>query len=917
MQTFEPVAEFGEAVVALDDDAAAIRSGLRAAGIGLFEYVLGASHLRVSARCAELLDRPGSHELPRSYVASLLHPDELDMLRAAAMRTAEGNGRAVVVHRVQLPGGQVRWLRTSLLAQHDARGRVTRWSGASELAEGAPETWSATRIATLDGAGLADVATRLQLATAAAGIGIHDFDIASGSIRWDTRVREIWGVGPDEPVTYGTFMSGLHPGDLDRVDAAVRGSLDPQGDGTFSCEYRVVHRATRVVRWVHTTGRVTFTDGKAVRMVGTVQDISERKRLYDAVEAVQSRLQMALDASSTGLWSWDPLTDQMLWSPETHRILGVPEGVPTPTGTDFVAMIHPEDQAAAELEVELAVEQRRPYECEFRLIRPDGSLVWIAERGQAIRDESDGVLRVTGTVTNVTQRRRDEEAVRRGEERLRLALEAARAGAWDWDVRANEVLWSPEMFELFGIEHRTSPLTFAEFAATIDPRDLPAVEHAVAEALAGRTAQYRTEFRVIHPDGSCRWLTGLGKVQPGPDGRPLRMYGLNLDITAYKQLEEALQRADRQKDEFLAMLSHELRNPLAPIRTVARILESPLLDEAQIAWARQVIQRQVHHLALLLDDLLDVARITQGKLEIQRTPVTLQAVLEPAIEAVQPLLVERHHRLVLDLPPGPVEFRADPLRLSQVVSNLLANAAKYTNPGGRVELRARAEADGLVIEVVDNGVGIPADALPHIFGLFAQVDATRALSGGGLGVGLALVRGLLELHGGRVEAESDGPGCGSTFRAILPWSPDESVGEPPGPPSDAAPTAPLRVLVVDDNSDAADALGVLLQLAGHEVWVEHGGAEALRRAQAVTFDAAVIDIGMPDMDGYELARRLRELPAGRTMLLVALTGWGQASDKTRAAEAGFDEHLTKPVDTPELQAVLRLRQGGAPGPAPR
>jgi PAS domain S-box-containing protein len=387
---------------------------------------------------------------------------------------------------------------------------------------------------------------------------------------------------------------------------------------------------------------------------------------------------------------------------------------------------------------------------------------------------------------------------------------------------------------------------------------------------------------------------------------------LTEDITERKQGEarlrrsqEALQEADRRKDEFLATLAHELRNPLAPIRTAAQILGSPKVSPQQLQWAQSVIQRQVGHMALLLDDLLDIARITRGKLELKTERVKLTDVVDSAVEAARPLLDGKHHSFKVSLPAEALILRADPLRLSQVLSNLLTNAAKYTDPGGHIELSGHVQDGVLCLSVQDDGIGMSPESLERNFEMFSQAEGTSTRSDGGLGIGLALVRGLVELHGGAVEAMSEGPGRGSKFTVQLP------LADPVASPAAAAETdAPAvakvgrRVLVADDNKDAADALAMLLELAGHEVRVAHGGRAALSLAQTFRPDVAVLDIGMPELNGYEVAKELRREPWGSRMYLIALTGWGQDDDRQRAKDAGFDRHLTKPVDTDALEKLL-------------
>jgi signal transduction histidine kinase/CheY-like chemotaxis protein len=398
--------------------------------------------------------------------------------------------------------------------------------------------------------------------------------------------------------------------------------------------------------------------------------------------------------------------------------------------------------------------------------------------------------------------------------------------------------------------------------------------------------------------------TLLSSIQAAIRARA-RQYQLRDQFEALRTTGAALREADQRKDIFLATLAHELRNPLAPIRTAAQVLASPKLAPQQLQWVQNVIQRQVGQMALLLDDLLDIARITQGKLELKKTRVTLTDVVDSAVEAARPLIDGKHHELTITLPPEDLAFEADPLRLSQVLCNLLTNAAKYTDPAGHIELSGSLQNETLCLSVKDDGIGIEPHALARIFQMFSQIDGTSTRSESGLGIGLALVKGLLELHGGTIEAHSHGSGQGSEFCVRLPLGTPEfrerqktDVDAPPvGPPA-------RRVMIADDNKDAADALGMLLDLAAHEIRVAYSGRSALTLARTFRPDVAFIDIGMPDLSGYEVARELRREPWGAGICLVALTGWGQDDDRQRAKHAGFDQHMTKPVDPDALERLL-------------
>jgi PAS domain S-box-containing protein len=376
------------------------------------------------------------------------------------------------------------------------------------------------------------------------------------------------------------------------------------------------------------------------------------------------------------------------------------------------------------------------------------------------------------------------------------------------------------------------------------------------------------------------------------------------DITRRKQWERELVEADRRKDEFLATLAHELRNPLAPIRQAASIARNPRANDAQKRWSNDVIERQVQHMSLLLDDLLDVSRITHGTLQLRKQPTDLQSILDAAVETARPLIDERNHQLQLELPMS-LQVYGDPLRLAQVLSNLLTNAAKYTNPGGQIRVRGAQQGDELVLSVEDNGIGIAAQELPKVFGMFAQVRSSQDHAAGGLGIGLALAKGIVELHGGRIEAASAGSGQGSRFTVHLP---NKQAAQqdvlPAAARSDGAATVGKRILLADDNRDAAESLALLLRLEGHEVDLAHDGEAAMSLFTERRPDVALLDIGMPKQNGYEVARQIRATPKGHKVLLIAVTGWAQDSDKAQSRAAGFDHHLTKPVEPDTLIGLL-------------
>src|SRR6202050_4189032 len=400
-------------------------------------------------------------------------------------------------------------------------------------------------------------------------------------------------------------------------------------------------------------------------------------------------------------------------------------------------------------------------------------------------------------------------------------------------------------------------------------------------------------------------IVGASKVARDVSDRKAAEQALRESEQRLRASEEALRDADRRKDEFLALLAHELRNPLAPIRYALAANKKEGRAPEQQKRAEEVIERQVTHMSRLLDDLLDVSRITRSTLELKKSPTELTLIVGSAIETARPILDSKHHALTLDLPKQAVQLDADPVRLAQVFSNILINAAKYTDPGGRIQLRATQREGELVVAISDNGLGISDDMKPRLFTLFSQAQSAMGRSEGGLGVGLSLVRGLVSLHGGSVEAFSEGAGKGSEFIVRIP------VGtQSERPESDAATDAPvpgagLKILVVDDSRDAADTCAILLELSGHHVQTAYTGQRALQLAETFRPHVLLLDIGIPDLDGYQLAKKVRAAPWGRGAVLIAVTGWGQEADRRRAFEAGFDHHLTKPIAAETVESLMQ------------
>jgi len=502
--------------------------------------------------------------------------------------------------------------------------------------------------------------------------------------------------------------------------------------------------------------------------------------------------------------------------------------------------------------------------------------------------------------------RRDTAKVRASEESLAITLRSIGDAVIATDGAGLITLMNPVAESLTGWPAPAARGTALDAVFRIINEDTRnTVESPVAKVLReGGIVGLANHTLLIRRDGSEVAIEDSGAPILDRDGDTLGVVLVFRDATRERAAERALHEADRRKDEFLATLAHELRNPLAPIRQAARVAQAPAATESQVQWAHGVIERQVQNMARLLDDLLDVSRITRGTLEIRKEPIELGSVIDAAIEIARPVVESRSHKLTVDYPPHAL-LLADPLRLAQVIANLLTNAAKYTPPHGEIRITGRCEAGELIVQVSDTGVGISAEMLPRVFEMFVQVKSVLDRSDGGLGIGLALARGLMELHGGSLEAQSTGLGNGSTFTLRLPLEQSTAMRSAEIANAATAVTVPARrVLIADDNVDSAESLAMLLRLQGHDVEVVHDGAEALRRLEEFRPRFALLDIGMPKINGYEVARRIRAQPWGSSLSLIALTGWGQEQDRREALEAGFDHHLVKPVDTELLLQKL-------------
>lgn len=757
-------------------------------------------------------------------------------------------------------------------------------------------------------------AERVQLALAAGAIvGTWDWELPSDRFTVDERFAESFGIDPAlgrTGLSLEQVIATVHPDDIAGLRAAIDAAI--QRGGPYSREYRVRGRDGQY-RWIEANGRVYHSpDGTPQRFPGVLIEVGRRRALEAERDRAAQLLRAFIEAVPGVVYAKDSEGRLLMANRGTAELVGKPpEEILGKTDLEFLE--HKEQAAAIMATDRRIMDHGRPETLEEELDLPDGShAVWLSTKAP-FRDSYGQVIGLVGSSMDITARKDAESTLRErtnqladAQLRLEIALSAGRMGVWDWSPVSGQVRWNPQMFDLLGLPCQPDGQARGDqFIAMVHPDDRATIQNAVATALAGG-ADYDVEIRVVRADGKVRWVLGRARVLHDAHGQPQRMVGINMDITERKIAEQSLVDADRRRNEFLAMLGHELRNPLAPIANAVQLLELAGAQAEPRDAALQIIRRQTANMARLVDDLLEVSRVTQGNIELRRENIPATAAIHSAVETIRPLVLERNQTLKVDASDELILF-ADQARITQVLANLLNNASKYTQPGGQLSVRALPVDDAWgEIAVADNGPGIDSNLLPRVFDLFSQGTNTLDRSRGGLGLGLALVHRLVDLHGGCVRAESAGPGMGATFTVRLPRAhhPPATQGNTPTRPTHRLTTSPARILVVDDNLDAANTLATLLETDGHRVATAHDGEEALVLAKQFNPRIVLLDIGLPKLDGWQVASRLRADPATAHAVLIAISGYGQAEDRQRSRAAGFNHHLLKPVDLDAVYAAL-------------
>jgi len=711
---------------------------------------------------------------------------------------------------------------------------------------------------------------------------------------------EYTGRTPDEESGDG-WLSDVHPDDRERCASRLRGAARERS--SFQLEFRL-RRHDGEFRWFHGHGVPRFgAAGEFIGFITSCADVTATKLAEQRLRESEENLCALVRASSNVVWQAGPdglsAETARFWENLTGQTCGESEG------WGWLEAVHPAERASVRRAWEEALEEKRRLELEYRILNRHGEYHHFLVHGVPVLNR-DGSFRLwVGTMTDISGRVRAEQALRGSEARLRALVASATEFAiltitGDGRIKS----WSEGAERLFGYAADEIIGKPAALLFTAGDRDAGVPKQELTTALDhGHALDERWHVR---KDGSMVFASGA--VSPIRGSDPPEFVKIARDLTDRKQMEDALKDADRRKNEFLATLAHELRNPLAPIRSGLDLLKRAGYDRRLIARTLRVIERQTDQIVHLVDDLLDISRITQGKIRLKKERVELRSIARRAFDNIRASSRAKEHQLTLYLPDRAVHVDADVTRVEQVLFNILNNAVKYTNRGGRISLVLETNESEAVITVTDSGIGIPEDKIGEVFNIFSQAEEMTDEENGGLGIGLSVVRSLVEMHGGSVNAFSEGAGKGSVFVIRLPLAagspaqPDACGGRPVAEEKPEPPTEGKRVLVIDDNRDAVAMLQILLTMEGHEVHAAYDGEEAVREAEEFRPDICLCDLGLPKMDGFEVARRISvTVPEA---LLVSVSGWGQEEDRKRSEQAGFRHHLVKPVKIDQVMDLI-------------
>ena len=864
-----------------------LRLTLRGASAGAWRFDLATGETFWSEEFDALYGAGATAHPSHETWLERVHPDDRERVRTAFVaRLKSKETEFQHEFRILHPQRGVRWILDLGRIERDAAGRATGFSGINlditerKLAEERLRA-SEERFRHLSESGLISIAffrTTGEVVEANDAfldmVGFSREELGAGEVRWDRLTPPEWMPRTREA--------------LEEFNAT--GRITPYEKEYFRRDGR---------RFWGLFGGARLGDGG--EGVAFVIDVTERRRAEQALRDSERLYRAIGESIDYGVWVCDPEGRNVYASESFLRLVGLTQEECAAFGWGKV--LHPEDAERTVAAWRECVRTGGQWDIEHRYRGVDGRWHPILARGAPVRNEQGEITAWAGINLDIGRLKRIEDELRESEARFRQMADHAPVMVWVTEPDGTCTFLSKSWYAFTGQTPETG--LGHGWLDAVHPQDTASALAGFKEATTKQTP-FRMEYRFRRHDGVYRWGIDTAVPRFGADGRFLGMVGCVFDITERKRAEEGLHEADRRKDEFLAILAHELRNPLAPLRNGLEIMRLARDNREALEQARGLMERQLTHLVRLVDDLLDLSRITRGRVELRRERVDLAVVVRHALDTSRPLIEQAAHELSVRLPSEPVMVEADTIRLAQAIANLLNNAAKYTDRGGHIRLAVECRESTVDISVQDNGVGIPPALLPHVFDMFSRVERPLGKAHGGLGIGLSIVKHLIEMHGGTVEARSPGDGGGSEFRIRLPLLPRPGGHRSAGPADGARRdrSAGRRVLVADDNPDAVASLATLLELLGNDVRTARDGWEAVEIAAWFRPELALLDIGMPGLDGCGACRRIREQPAAKQMTIVALTGWGQEEDKRRSQAAGFDRHLVKPVEPAALERLL-------------
>ncbi len=750
----------------------------------------------------------------------------------------------------------------------------------------------------------AEAQTRLAAIVHSSDDGIVSKDLTGRIISWNPGAERIFGYTAAEAV--GQSIKLIIPAERHAEEDDILARL-ARGESVDHFETVRVRKDGTPIDVSITISPLKDAQGHVIGASKIAREVTAQRRMQEQLRSSEERFRLAADAAQSLIYEVDLESRRAATAYGLQRLTGfAPHEVPLSSDA-WHARIHPDDLPAHLERVKAVIKSGDNYRSEYRLQHANGSWLHVEDVGQIIRNRTGRAVRLAGSIIDVTQRKQFEDALRESEVRFRTLAENISQFAWIADAAGWLYWYNQRWYDYTGTTleemqgwgwksvHHPDHVerVVAHFQHSLDTGEL-----------------WEDTFPLRGKDGNYRWFLSRAVPIRDASGNITHWFGTNTDVTEQREaaeiqreLADKLREADRHKDEFMAMLAHELRNPLAPLRNALNILQLTPGSSDDARTIHELMDRQLNQLVRLVNDLLDVSRVRLGKIDLRRDQVKLKTVITQAVETCRPAIDEAQHDLRLAIPSEPIFISGDAQRLEQVFSNLLNNSCKYSAPGSKIVIAVRRDDQEAVISVKDNGVGIAHDKLPHIFDVFTQVDSSLERSQGGLGIGLALVRQLVELHGGSVTAKSDGLGHGSEFVVRLPVM-AEHISSPTAAMPTNGKTPQHRVLIVDDNRDSARTMALMLQLKGHETQTAHDGLEAVAAAEDFRPTFVLLDIGLPKLNGLEVARKLRAQPWGRDIFLAAMTGWGQDDDRRKSTEAGFNAHLVKPADFTTLTELF-------------